>query len=393
MTVFKATILSMRSYIATFIVYLAIFFIFTLVRANLSDNTSSNMYKDTSLDLYVINNDDSNFSKALVDYLKATQKVSLTSSNNIDYEELNDNVRFEIYDYVLIIPDGFDDAIYNGNYEDSLEYIGNPNLASSYLITEKINTFLSNIVSYLNCSYDESSAIEISLEQIRACDDIECNIINNKGTPNNSADSSLCNTFIFGAYSSLMILTVCIGSILVFMKNKDLKERIIVSGTSFTKRYLGIISAIFTLGIAIVLVIIIIAGFIGHNQDDFNKILLYSVNEFFLMFVGLGIAYFISSITNNDNIINMISNMLVLSMSFLCGVFVPSEFMSESIVSFSHFLPLYWFVDATKYIASHNFNEIFGPHFFVCLLIQLAYAIIFFVAGIIIQKKKEQYAY
>lgn len=75
-------------------------------------------------------------------------------------------------------------------------------------------------------------------------------------------------------------------------------------------------------------------------------------------------------------------------MSFLCGVFVPSEFMSESIVSFSHFLPLYWFVDATKYIASHNFNEIFSPHFFVCLLIQLAYAIIFFVAGIIIQKRR-----
>ena len=46
---------------------------------------------------------------------------------------------------------------------------------------------------------------------------------------------------------------------------------------------------------------------------------------------------------NNENLINMISNMLVLSMSFLCGVFINQELLSDGIVKAAHFMPLYWY--------------------------------------------------
>ena len=56
------------------------------------------------------------------------------------------------------------------------------------------------------------------------------------------------------------------------------------------------------------------------------------------------------NITINENIINMVTNMFVLSMSFLCGVFIDLQFLSPSIVKVAHFLPLYWYTAAILFI-------------------------------------------
>jgi ABC-2 type transport system permease protein len=84
--------------------------------------------------------------------------------------------------------------------------------------------------------------------------------------------------------------------------------------------------------------------------------------------------------------------MIVLSMAFLCGVFIQTELLDDTIVAISHFLPLYWYVQATNYINAHALGEIFSMDFLTYLAMQLVFAAIFFVAGLIISRKKEQYA-
>ena len=110
------------------------------------------------------------------------------------------------------------------------------------------------------------------------------------------------------------------------------------------------------------------------------------------MLIGLGLAFLISAITTNSNIVSMITNMLVLSMSFFCGVFIDLAFLSKNIVKAAHFMPLYWYTAAVRYINDTDINKIFSTTFFEYLLLQLLFATIFFGAGLVISKKKEQYA-
>jgi ABC-2 type transport system permease protein len=110
------------------------------------------------------------------------------------------------------------------------------------------------------------------------------------------------------------------------------------------------------------------------------------------MLVGLGMAYFICSISSSENLINMISNMLVLSMSFLCGVFIDTELLSDGIVKAAHFMPLYWYTRALDFINDTPVDSIMGRRFGTYLLIEVLFGLAFLAAGMIITRKKEQYA-
>ena len=88
----------------------------------------------------------------------------------------------------------------------------------------------------------------------------------------------------------------------------------------------------------------------------------------------------------------MAANMMVLSMSFLCGVFVDTQYLSESIIKAAHFMPLYWYTTAIKFINDTPINSIWSRQFGLYLFIEILFAIAFFAAGMIISRKKEQYA-
>ena len=61
------------------------------------------MFEDSVVTVAITDNDNSALSRGLVDYLKETENVVAPQTTSI--KEMNDNVRFLIYDYALIIPE------------------------------------------------------------------------------------------------------------------------------------------------------------------------------------------------------------------------------------------------------------------------------------------------
>ena len=150
-----------------------------------------------------------------------------------NYKEINDNIRFGIYNYALIIPKDFSSKIKSGNNENTVEYISPGNNASEYLLSEKLRTYLQDVVIYLNSGYSEEEAIKLTKESMEAITKDSPSIIHT----NKENDISYFGAmFRFNGYTLLMILCVSIGSILTFMKDKDVKNRISVSGMHFAKR-------------------------------------------------------------------------------------------------------------------------------------------------------------
>ncbi|MBQ3773064.1 MAG: ABC transporter permease, partial [Pseudobutyrivibrio sp.] len=237
-------------------------------------------------------------------------------------------------------------------------------------------------------SYSEDEAIALTKENMIKLSDTKASIMDNADENHRSFYTGM---FTFNGYTLMMILCISISSVLSFTKDVDVKNRISVSGMHFKTRNFAIIAAVFCIGIVITAAVTVVVGLMGLSDTN-GKFIFYCIDVIALMLVGLGMAYMISAITTNENIINMVTNMFVLSMSFFCGVFIDIQFLSPAIVKFAHFLPLYWYTAAIRLINDTPVDKILGKTFYEYLLIEILFAGIFFAAGLIISKKKEQYA-
>ena len=387
MSVFKAIIKSIRSNMINIIVYFSIFAFFGNITARANVTTTDTMFEEVTMNVAVTDYDNSNISKAVVSYLKDTQKV--VDPQTEDTQTINDNVRFGIYQYAIIIPEGFGKSLKAGDGKNELEYIAPGTSASEYLLTQKINDYLNDIVIYMENGYTENEAIELTHQQMVKLNDTKA-IVNDKSDENHR--SFYTGMFTFNGYSMMMILCICVSTALIsFTKDKDVSNRISVSGMTFKKRNFAIIGAVAFFGFVLTTVVIFVIHLASGEYAN-DKLIYYAINAYVLMFVGLGVAYLFSTITSSENLINMLSNMFIISMSFLCGVFVDIQFLSESIIKAAHFLPLYWYVAAIKFINNTATSKILCKQFGMYLLIEILFAFAFFAAGMIISKKKEQYA-
>lgn len=386
MSVFNAILKSTKACLVTIIVYFSVFVLFGNISAKATATTKDTMFEDSIVKVAITDNDNSALSRGLIEYLNETEDVVDPQTTSI--KEMNDNVRFLIYDYALIIPEDFSERAKAGETEDLLEYVAPGATAPQYLLTEKIRTYMQDVMVYLNSGYSEDEAIALTKENMIKLSDTKASIMDNADENHRSFYTGM---FTFNGYTLMMILCISISSVLSFTKDVDVKNRISVSGMHFKTRNFAIIAAVFCIGIVITAAVTVVVGLMGLSDTN-GKFIFYCIDVIALMLVGLGMAYMISAITTNENIINMVTNMFVLSMSFFCGVFIDIQFLSPAIVKFAHFLPLYWYTAAIRLINDTPADRILGKTFYEYLLIEILFAGIFFAAGLIISKKKEQYA-
>lgn len=386
MSVFNAILKSTKACIVTIIVYFSVFVLFGNISARATATAKDTMFEDSIVKVAITDNDNSALSRGLIEYLNETEDVVDPQTTSI--KEMNDNVRFLIYDYALIIPEDFSERAKAGETEDLLEYVAPGATAPQFLLTEKIRTYMQDVMVYLNSGYSEEEAIALTKENLIKLSDTKASIMDNADENHRSFYTGM---FTFNGYTLMMILCISISSVLSFTKDVDVKNRISVSGMHFKTRNFAIIAAVFCIGIVITAAVTVVVGLMGLSDTN-GKFIFYCIDVIALMLVGLGMAYMISAITTNENIINMVTNMLVLSMSFFCGVFIDIQFLSPAIVKFAHFLPLYWYTAAIRLINDTPVDKILGKTFYEYLLIEILFAGIFFAAGLIISKKKEQYA-
>ena len=386
MSVFNAILKSTKACLVTIIVYFSVFVLFGNISAKATATTKDTMFEDSIVKVAITDKDNSALSRGLIEYLNETEDVVDPQTTSI--KEMNDNVRFLIYDYALIIPEDFSERAKAGETEDLLEYVAPGATAPQYLLTEKIRTYMQDVMVYLNSGYSEEEAIALTKENMIKLSDTKASIMDNADENHRSFYTGM---FTFNGYTLMMILCISISSVLSFTKDVDVKNRISVSGMHFKTRNFAIIAAVFCIGIVITAAVTVVVGLMGLSDTN-GKFTFYCIDVIALMLVGLGMAYMISAITTNENIINMVTNMFVLSMSFFCGVFIDIQFLSPAIVKFAHFLPLYWYTAAIRLINDTPVDKILGKTFYEYLLIEILFAGIFFAAGLIISKKKEQYA-
>ena len=86
-------------------------------------------------------------------------------------------------------------------------------------------------------------------------------------------------------------------------------------------------------------------SFILYYQTMFSITgLLFMVNSLIFSIFILIFAFFITTLTNNREIVGMVSTVFSLGSSFIAGAFVPQELLSSFVLSIAQFTPSYWFI-------------------------------------------------
>ena len=118
--------------------------------------------------------------------------------------------------------------------------------------------------------------------------------------------------------------------------------------------------------------------------------ILYIINSLVFAFCTLTIGNLIGTFTTKKEAIGGIVNVLAVGSSFLCGCFVPMQYMPSYVLKIAHILPTYYYVinnETIKVIENINLETI--KPLITNSLIVIIFSTIFILLTNYISKKKQ----
>lgn len=339
MTVFK-TVLKILNKLKGMLILYTVMLISITVLTQTSDNNITN-FEESKPSVLIINKDKENdITNGFIEYISKHSEIKDIDINNED--KINDAIFYRDVNFAIYIPENFGQDLLNGK-NPTLEYKSSGDEYSSYsqMMVEK---YIKTVNIYKDYYTEE--------ELINKVNDVvekETNV-NVKTTLDTSKLSSMTRYFNFLNYAFLAGCVYCISMILASLKEQNIKKRTIISSFDY-KKYNSIVLFANSIVIFAMWLLYMILSVILFKDLMFTKNGLgYIINSFIFAFCSLTIGFLIGNITQNKNAIGGIVNVVALGTSFLCGCFVPFEYMPDYVIKIAHILPTYYFVQNNEII-------------------------------------------
>lgn len=335
MIVFKTILKILNKLKGLIILYTIMLISVTLVNQS-SDNVDS--FEEVKPSVIIVNNDKSK-SKVTNHFIKYLENHMEVKDIDIGNEEkIDDALFYRDVSLVVYIPDGFGDDLLDSK-DVSVEYKISGDKGSSYgkmLVQNYFDSF--NIYNnYYNGDelfdrLDNALNVDVNVEV--------------KSKLDTNSLSRMARFFNFLNYAILAGCVYSISMILALIIFKDL--------------------------------------FISMNG------LWYVINSFVFSLCSLCIGFLIGNITQNKGAISGIVNVVSLGSSFLCGCFVPFEFMPDYVIKIAHIFPTYYFVinnEALKVMDNFSLSSV-SPLIFNMGIV-LIFGVCFVIITNYVSKKKQ----
>ncbi|MDD4718993.1 MAG: ABC transporter permease [Bacilli bacterium] len=380
MIVFNNYFKILKKYTSMIITYTLIFVAFAVfATANSSSVDSSTSFLATKPNVALINRDQETvLIESFKEYLEDNSNIKELKD---DEESLRDALFYREVDYILIIPNNFTE-----NFMASKKpKIDTMNIPDSYgmIYTEMLlNRYLNIAKVYVASGMEQteiSENIKIDLKE-------SANIILSENADMNTS-ITINYFFNFFNYTFLIICVYIVGMVINSYKNINIRRRNLVSSFSYKKLNIQLFLGSFCLTLSIWLIYILISLILYPKSMFTNHGLLLIVNSFVFSITVLSIGFLIGNVVKSREATDGLANVLALGSSFICGAFVPQEFLGTTVLTFAKFLPSYWFIknnnDIVK-LTSYNYSSL--QPIFMNVLIVLAFGIALFIINNVITK-------
>lgn len=385
MQVFNTFFKIAKKHLVSCLVYLLVFTILlVMLTMSSSSEPATTAFEEASLNICIIDEDESIASAALTKYLTSIhQLVTLPST---DRETKQDSLYYGKIDYVLTIPSGFEKMLTKGNADGLIESSKRQDSADGYFVDQQINQYVRTLSIYLTGGSTMEEAIEKTTSSIDSTPEVT--LLNATKTEN--ANAVKCYQFFrYLPYILLSMLIVGMAPILIVFHKKDLKNRMQCSALSINKINIQLSLSCLIYSVIAWMILLVAAVFISGFEMVFSyNGILCILNSLVFLFVSVAITLCITLFSPNDNILNMIANVLGLGMSFLCGIFVPQYLLSDTVISISRFLPVYWYVRINNMLSGASGERFSMENYLMWIGIEFLFCIALFALYLVGSKQK-----
>ena len=350
MTVFKTILKILNKLKGMIILYTAILVAITALNQTSGNNMTN--FEDSKPSVLIVNKDsEDNIAKGFEDYISKHSEIKDIDTK--DEDKINDAIFYRDVNYVIYIPKDFGKNLLDGK-NPSLEYKSCGDEYSSYaqMMVEK---YIKTVLIYK----DYYSGAEL-ISKVNKVVDKDTKVYM-KTTLDISKLSSMTQYFNILNYALLAGCVYCISMILASLNDETVRKRTIISSFNY-KKYNRIVLlsnsiVIFAMWILYMILALILFKDLMFSSNGLG----YVINSFVFTICSLTIGFLIGNITQNKNAIGGIVNVIALGTSFLCGCFVPFEYMPDYVLKIAHILPTYYYVANNQLIKTmevFNFESI-----------------------------------
>ncbi|MCI9433891.1 MAG: ABC transporter permease [Bacilli bacterium] len=392
MTVFKTFLQVLNKYKATVIMYTVMLVAFEGLNFQTSDSNIN--FTASKPDVLIINEgEEIGITKAFIDYLDERTNIKDIKK---DEESINDALFYRDVNYIVYIKPNFRDSILDNSPNASEQFEQYISSADRTIIEIKTTgDYQASIADmlvkkYINLADVYSRTYEDEEEIIKHINETLSLEIDTELTSKVDTNTLSRVTFYYNflSYSVLAGCVYVICLILSSFKNKEINKRTIISSMDYKKFNMKLLLSNCLFAIVLWLIYVIL-GFVLVGSVPNDYLVIYLINSFIFTICSVTIAFLISNLINNKNAINGIVNVVALGSSFLCGAFVPMEWLPDSVLTIAHILPSYWYIKTNELLKGIEvFNSTSLEPIITNMLVLIVFIIIFIILTNIVTKLK-----
>ena len=379
MTVFNAFWKVINKYKGTIILFTIMLVAFGGI--NTTSNNSTVDFTNSKPDIIIVNNSGNNaLTKNLISYLKKNTNVKNIKNTE---EARNDALFYREVNYIVYIPKDYQKDVLSGktpvidiktvgDYTSSLaEMLLTRYLKIQSIYAKNISTE-QELITVINKNLSKTSEVTITSKV------------------DTTKTSRVSRYFNFASYSAMFIIIFVICMVLSSFHAKAIKKRTIISSMNYKTHNKYLLRASFVYSIIVWLLFMLLGTILFSNTILSLRGLVYAINLLIFIFTSLTLALLLSTLIDNKDAVNGIVNVISLGSAFLCGAFIPTEWLPETVIKISRIFPTYWYVNSNDLLASlQTINMTSLNQVIINMIVMLVFALIFIIINNLVSKKKQ----
>ena len=380
MTVFKTFWKILNKNKITVIIYTVMLLIFGA--SNMQTSEKSMNFVASKPDVLIVNYDEEiGITKDLIKYI--TDNSNIIEIDKTE-EKIHDALFYRDVNYVIYIPENYSKDFMEGkNPEIKIKSTGDYQASLEKMI----------LTRYIKVANIYQKSISNEDELINKINETLSKEAETEITSKLDTNTILKATYYynFASYSILACLLLVISLILSSFNAEKIRKRIVVSKTNYKKHNIILLLSNCCYSLILWLFYVVISFIILGDIMTTKTGAIYIINSFVLTICATTIAFLIGNLVSNKGAINGIVNVIALGSSFLCGAFVPMEWLPDSVLKIAHALPTYYYIstnETLKTLEEFNFETL--KPIMTNMVIILGFAAVFIVLSNLVSRRKRK---
>lgn len=382
MQVFKTFIKIALRNLGLAIMYISIFTSLSFGLARSSEKNEQLSFTDSKIKIAVIDKDNSETSKALYNFL---DEIHTIVDIGEDEESISDELYYKNVLQVITIEEGFEKKVMDGNSEGAISSYESPGSNSSYIVENQVNSYVSTVMTYLSAGFSKTEAFEKTKAAVTS--EVTVTFPDDEKP---EKPSPISYFFTFVPYMLFCAILNVIAPMVMIWNRTEIRKRTAISSMKFSTRNAGVIGAMTVCSIGILILFGLVAAIVFKGAFFTESAIYYMLNTAVYLLVCLSFVLLIGNLTSKPQMISVFSNVIGLSTSFLCGVFVDRSLLGDGVVNFSRCLPTYWYINVTEELK--YFDGTLSSYAWKSMGIELLFAAAITAIALFVIKIKQQKA-